>query len=45
MHSAIYNTFTVLHHLTSARTHQLLRAEAFAMWREPAGVAAQQEDI
>jgi transposase-like protein len=40
MHAATYNTFTVSRHLTSARTHRLLRAEAFAMWREAAGVAA-----
>ena len=40
MHAAIYNTFTVPRHLTTARTHRLLRAEAFAMWREAAGVVA-----
>ncbi len=38
MHAAIYNTFTVPRHLTTARTHRLLRAEAFATWREAAGV-------
>ena len=40
MHTATYNTFTVPRHLTTARTHRLLRAEAFATWREAAGVAA-----
>jgi transposase-like protein len=40
MHATTYNTFTVLRHLTTARTHRLLRAEAFAAWREAAGVAA-----
>jgi putative transposase len=40
MHAAIYNTFTVPRHLTTARTHRLLRAEAFATWREAAGVVA-----
>jgi putative transposase len=38
MHAVIYNTFTVPRHLTTARTHRLLRAEAFATWREAAGV-------
>ena len=40
LHSAVYNVFNVCRHLTSARTHRLLRAEAFAAWREAAGVAA-----
>jgi putative transposase len=40
MHTATYNLFTAPRHLTSAHTHQLLRAEAFASWREAAGVAA-----
>jgi putative transposase len=40
MHAAIYNTFTVPRHLTTARTHRLLRAEAFATWREAAGGVA-----
>jgi putative transposase len=40
MHSATYNTFTVPRHLTTARTHRLLRAEAFAIWRKAAGVMA-----
>ena len=40
MHAATYNTFTVPRHLTTARVHRLFRAEAFATWREAAGVAA-----
>jgi hypothetical protein len=40
MHAATYNTFTVCRHLTSARTHRPFRAEAFAAWRDAAGVAA-----
>jgi putative transposase len=40
MHAATYNVFTVPRHLTTARTHRLLRAEAFAIWQETAGVAA-----
>jgi putative transposase len=33
-------TFNVCRHLTTARTHRLFRAEAFAAWRDAAGVAA-----
>jgi transposase-like protein len=40
MHAATYNTFTVPRHLTTARTHRLLRSEAVAAWREAAGVTA-----
>ena len=40
MHASVYNTFNVCRHLRCARTHRLLRAEAFAAWREAAGVAA-----
>jgi putative transposase len=40
MHAAIHNTFTAPRHLTIARTHRLLRAEAFATWRKAAEVAA-----
>ena len=39
MHAATYNTFTVPRHFTSARTHRLLRAEAFSAWREADGLA------
>jgi hypothetical protein len=40
MHAATYNTFAVARHLTTARKHRLFRAEAFATWREAAGVLA-----
>ncbi|TSD82706.1 IS6 family transposase [Mycobacterium sp. KBS0706] len=40
MHAATYNTFNVCRHLTTARTHRRFRAEAFAAWRDAAGVAA-----
>lgn len=40
MHAATYNIFTVPRHLTSASTHRLFQAEAFATWREAANVAA-----
>jgi putative transposase len=40
LHAATYNVFTVDRHLTTARTHRLFRAEAFATWREAAGVQA-----
>ena len=39
-HAATDNVFTVPRHLTTARTHRILRAEAFVMWREAAGVVA-----
>jgi putative transposase len=32
-HAAVYNTFNVQRHLTSAPIHQALRAEAMAVWR------------
>ena len=38
--AATYNTFNLCRHLTTARTHRLFRAEAFAAWRGAAGVAA-----
>ena len=40
MHAATYNTFNVCRHLTTARTYRRFRAEAFAAWRDAAGVAA-----
>jgi transposase-like protein len=40
LHAATYNTFTVPRHLVSARTYRLFRAEAFAAWRNAAGVSA-----
>ena len=33
-HAAVYNTFTVCRHLTTAKTHRSLRDEAFATWRD-----------
>ena len=39
-HAASYNTFNVCRHLTTARTHRRFRADAFAAWRDAAGVAA-----
>src|SRR5471032_101539 len=35
-HAAVYNTFNVERHLTSARTHRSLRAAAMNAWREAA---------
>jgi putative transposase len=40
LYAAIYNTFTVPRHLTTARMNRLLRAEAFEVWRNAADVAA-----
>ncbi|WP_429225677.1 DDE-type integrase/transposase/recombinase [Inquilinus ginsengisoli] len=40
MHAATYNTFNVCRHLTTARTYRCFRAEAFAAWRDAAGVVA-----
>jgi putative transposase len=40
MHATTYNTFNVCRHLTTARTHRRFRADAFAAWRDAAGVAA-----
>jgi transposase-like protein len=40
MHAATYNTFSLCRHLTTAHTHRLFRAEAFAAWRDAAGMAA-----
>ena len=40
MHAATYNTFNVCRHLTTARMPRRFRAEAFAAWRDAAGVAA-----
>jgi len=33
-HAAVYNTFNVQRHLTSAQTHQSFRAAAMSTWRE-----------
>ena len=36
MHAAVYNTFNVQRHLTSAKTHRGLRAAAMDTWRTAA---------
>ena len=38
-HAAVFNTFHVQRHLTSARTHRTLRAAAMNVWREAAAAA------
>jgi putative transposase len=38
-HAAVYNTFNVQRHLTSAPIHQALRAEAMAVWRTAVATA------
>ncbi len=39
MHAAVYNTFDVLRHLTSAQTHRKPRAVAMSTWREAVAAA------
>ena len=38
-HAAVYNTFNVQRHLTSAQTHRTLRAAAMNTWREATAAA------
>jgi putative transposase len=38
-HAAMYNTFNVQRHLTSAQSHRLLRAAAMSTWREVVAAA------
>ena len=38
-HAAVYNTFTVQCHLTSAQPHRVLRAAAISTWREVVAAA------
>ena len=38
-HAAVYNTFNVQRHLTSARTHRAFRAAAMNTWREALAAA------
>jgi putative transposase len=38
-HAAVYNTFNVQRHLTSAPTHRTFRAAAINTWREAVTVA------
>jgi transposase-like protein len=39
IHAAVYNTFNVQRHLTSAQTHRTLRAVAMSAWREAVAAA------
>ncbi len=39
IHAAVYNTFNVQRHLTSAQTHRALRAAAMNTWREAVAAA------
>jgi putative transposase len=38
-HAAVYNTFNLQRHLTSAQTHRIFRAAAMNPWREAVAVA------
>jgi putative transposase len=38
-HAAVYNTFNVPRHLTSAQTHRTFRAAAMNTWREAVAAA------
>ena len=38
-HAAVYNTFNLQRHLTSAQAHRVLRAEAMDTWRTAAAIA------
>src|SRR5271169_5353373 len=38
-HAAVYNTFNVQRHLTSAQSHRVLRAAAMTTWREAVAAA------
>jgi transposase-like protein len=38
-HAAVYNTFNVQRHLTSAQTHRTFRAAALNTWREAVATA------
>ena len=38
-HAAMYNTFNVQRHLTSAQSHRVLCAAAMTTWREPVAAA------
>jgi putative transposase len=40
LHAAVANTFTTCRHLISAKTHRLLRGEAFDAWHQAAALAA-----
>jgi putative transposase len=38
-HAAVYNTFNVQRHLTSAQSHRVLRAATMTTWREVVAAA------
>ena len=38
-HAAVYNTFNVQRHLTSAKTHRAFRATAMQTWRDVVAAA------
>jgi putative transposase len=38
-HAAVYNTFNVQRHLTSAQMHRMLRAAAMDTWRTAVAAA------
>jgi putative transposase len=38
-HAAVYNTFNLQRHLTSARSHRAFRAPAMSTWREVVAAA------
>ena len=40
IHAAVANTFTTCRHLVTAKTHRLLRNEAFAAWQQAVGLLA-----
>jgi hypothetical protein len=39
-HAAVANTFATCRHLVSAKTHRLLRNQAFVAWRQAAILTA-----
>ena len=39
IHAAVFNTFNVQRHLTSAQTHRTLRAASMSTWREAVAAA------
>ena len=38
-HAAVYDTFNLQRHITSAQAHRVLRAEAMDTWRTAAATA------
>ena len=38
-HAAVYNTFNVQRHLTSAQSHRVLRTAAMSTWRDVVAAA------